>query len=602
MKFSLDNLLSNALQTFKRFPLAILSSLYSGYLIWILMEMPGTDKDHEPVIRVLFAASLGLPLLTSLQLFLESIQKNSVLNIIIKLIVIFILILYYYLLPEHITVKTITRYIALMTAFHLAVSFAPYLYNHQRNGFWQFNRILFIRFLTATLYSLVLFGGLALALLAIDQLFNVDLSEKPFIRLWCFIISVFNTWFFLSGVPVNIRELENINDYPKGLKIFTQYVLLPLVTVYLLILYAYTLRILFISEWPRGWVSWLVLGFSTAGILALLLIWPLRNDERFKWIRQYSRGFFIALFPLIILLFFAIGRRVSDYGITVNRYYVIILAVWLALNAAYFLFSRIKYIRFIPLSLFITAVISAYGPQSAFSISSKSQKKRFESLLEKNKLLQEGKIRKLNQNISEEDRYELSEITSYLNEVSGTGDLQEYFIQDLDSMIIADSLSRYQQPEKILALAGIEFSYYPGTVNAKETYYNLSIMQSGYYDISGYDHFIRFNIYTGRDKTVSSVVKRNDTLEFICSYTEKDSLLAFKFSQSEWDLDMRSWIENIIIKKGRSNYQLNSNDLSIKFNNPVNSRLFIESIAGEIADDSLFNISSMEAVILIGSK
>ena len=46
-------------------------------------------------------------------------------------------------------------------------------------------------------------------------------------RLWIVIAGVFETWFFLAGVPKNLEELDESDDYPKGLKIFTQYVLLP---------------------------------------------------------------------------------------------------------------------------------------------------------------------------------------------------------------------------------------------------------------------------------------------------------------------------------------------------------------------------------------
>ncbi|MBK9320884.1 MAG: DUF4153 domain-containing protein [Bacteroidetes bacterium] len=116
-------------------------------------------------------------------------------------------------------------------------------------------------------------------------------------------------------------RLEKENDYPNGLRIFTQFVLLPLVTIYLGILYVYELKILITMNWPRGWVSYLVIGFSTAGILALLLVWPLRNDDRYKWVKTFTRLFYIALLPLIALLFFSIYIRVKEYGITETDIY-----------------------------------------------------------------------------------------------------------------------------------------------------------------------------------------------------------------------------------------------------------------------------------------
>ena len=164
---------------------------------------------------------------------------------------------------------------------------------------------MFIRFLTATLYSGVLFGGLALAIFAVDQLFDVRIDEDNYARLWVLIATVFNTWFFLSDLTEDLDALDQSLDYPNGLRLFTQFVLLPLVTIYLSILYVYMFKIILSSNWPKGWVSYLVIGFSTAGILALLLVWPLQSNDRFKWIKAYVKYFFMALFPLILMLAFA---------------------------------------------------------------------------------------------------------------------------------------------------------------------------------------------------------------------------------------------------------------------------------------------------------
>ena len=98
-----------------------------------------------------------------------------------------------------------------------------------------------------------------------------------------------------------------------------QYVLLPLVGIYLVILYAYGLKILFQWNWPQGWVSQLVLWYSVVSILSILLLWPLREKADSGWIKSFTSWFFRLLIPLLVMLFLAIFERIGDYGLTVNR-------------------------------------------------------------------------------------------------------------------------------------------------------------------------------------------------------------------------------------------------------------------------------------------
>ena len=81
------------------------------------------------------------------------------------------------------------------------------------------------------------------------------------------------------------------------------------------------------------------------------------------------------------MLFWAILYRINLYGITHERYYVLILSLWLSVVVVYFIFQKQPKIKFIPISLFFTGIISIAGPQSADSISKKSQLNRFESYI-----------------------------------------------------------------------------------------------------------------------------------------------------------------------------------------------------------------------------
>src|SRR5690606_39092070 len=116
-------------------------------------------------------------------------------------------------------------------------------------------------------------------------------------------------------------------QYPKGLKIFTQYVLIPLMTIYLGILLVYETKILLEWEMPKGIVATLILGYAVFGILSLLLVWPIKGDDGNRWVQLFARFFYLMMIPLIILLVLAVYTRVSSYGFTEERYILVVLAV-----------------------------------------------------------------------------------------------------------------------------------------------------------------------------------------------------------------------------------------------------------------------------------
>jgi hypothetical protein len=94
------------------------------------------------------------------------------------------------------------------------------------------------------LYSAFLWLGLAAAFAASNYLFSLHLTDKTYAYLFIWIAGMFNTIFFLAGIPADTAALDDDTSYPKGLKVFTQYVLIPLASIYLVILLTYEVKIL----------------------------------------------------------------------------------------------------------------------------------------------------------------------------------------------------------------------------------------------------------------------------------------------------------------------------------------------------------------------
>src|SRR5690606_5638712 len=122
----------------------------------------------------------------------------------------------------------IYKLVTFIVAGHLLVSFLPFSRKADVHSFWQYNKFLFLRFFTAVLYSSVLFVGLTIALSSIKNLFNIPIDGDIYLSLFAFMSAGFNTLFFLAGIPSDLNSFEKDFSYPKGLKVFTQYVLIPL--------------------------------------------------------------------------------------------------------------------------------------------------------------------------------------------------------------------------------------------------------------------------------------------------------------------------------------------------------------------------------------
>ncbi|HTR31739.1 MAG TPA: DUF4153 domain-containing protein [Puia sp.] len=480
MRFpSLQSLAGGAWQTFRRFPIAILLAFKATVLgIWwthLSANYARTYIDTTVEARAwplqwywnaIVSCYLGMLLSVAMAKWAEKRQfsRRSVIGL--QAAVLALTTLYYWSLPPDPSQYMVIRTVVLALGLHWLIAVIGFGQG-EVNGFWIFNKRLFLRVLTTYLYSMVLYIGVSLALLAIDKLFNVDVRSEVYEECWWVLGGLFTVWFFLGGFPKTYENPGEISDYPRGLKIFTQYVLLTLVTVYFLILYAYMIKIILTRHWPAGWVAWMVMAFAVAGILSLLLIYPLRHMENNTWIRGYTRFFYQALLPLIILLFTAIYKRIGPYGITEQRYFLLALAWWLLFITIYFLVSRKKDIRLVPLSLCVLSFLSCWGPWGAFAVSLNSQRHRLEELLVKNGLMANGIVVERRAGAAPvkvrlKDRQAISSVTEYLVGNHGYRALQPLFKRNLDSIMRGDSLTErwqaFQQTQRILKLMNIGYA------------------------------------------------------------------------------------------------------------------------------------------------
>lgn len=278
-----------------------------------------------------------------------------------------------------------------MKLLFLSVFFVPFVTLgriSEANAFWQFAKRLIERLIQAVFFSGAIFIGITLTLRSIDFLFDININVEYYPRIWIFCAGVIAQWIFLSGIPENLSKLENEKNYNELLKKFIKLVLVPFITIYTLVLYAYGAKIIVTGIWPNGEIVYMIAGYLTAGLITYLLAYPLLEKNTLA--KKAAKVWITALIPVLLLYAIAITLRVGQYGFTAERYLVVALGISYVIVCLYLLLSKKKNIILIPLIFSTIALIGNFGPLSAYSVSKWSQLNRLEKLrAEENMNLQE---------------------------------------------------------------------------------------------------------------------------------------------------------------------------------------------------------------------
>ncbi|QPB42067.1 DUF4153 domain-containing protein [Rodentibacter haemolyticus] len=287
---------------------------------------------------------------------------------------------------------------------------------------WEKNNRNFILNANGNVFRLVkscilaglIYSFLLLTLGAIYYLFNVRFYETIYLRLALFSI------FFIIPFSYLLFSNKKEEKFPKFLQLIIQFVISPYIILYTFLLYAYLIYIISSNELPRGGVAYLVTAFLACGIIARALQLLLNNP---KW-KLFYRFFSYLTFAPLVLLWLGIYVRVSNYGLTTYRIYLIVIAFILTFYSIYSLFpNKFQYRYWCGISLIFLGFISFVVTPEKISI--ENQAFRFYQQLNEMGLLdKKGKIinrldlnrvNKLDPSSDEYQRYvKLSNMAIYL--------------------------------------------------------------------------------------------------------------------------------------------------------------------------------------------
>lgn len=239
-----------------------------------------------------------------------------------------------------------------------------------------------LRTLGALLYAGALFAGLALALAAVDNLFELDLEGKIYAHVFGWLFVALAPWIVIGGIDDYLRPLEEGSAVAGVVHRMAAYLVPPLLALYCIILYAYAIRIGVTGEVPKNLVSPMVIAAGVLGALALFLFEP-RPDRASGY--RYLR-FAPPLFaPLAALGVTAILMRYGQYGWTEFRLIrLLVLATLGGLTVAgtvQFARGRRYALHAVPLVMAVTLVLGAVGPWSVVATSRRDQQARLDDAL-----------------------------------------------------------------------------------------------------------------------------------------------------------------------------------------------------------------------------
>lgn len=359
---------------FKRFPLAAALAIFATIAFIYVYEsghLPTEYKfSHWLTIYPIAATMIAL----SVSLVQESRKKFSFLPHIIAgaiwLAISIALVLYFSKNSNDIGRTYVgMTYLFIYTTAFLSIFVAPFFKQNDENGFWVFLMKNAKAAVVATAISVVLLIAIDGLLFGFFNLFDIKVSARPFV--YSAIISsctIFPILFF-SGIPSIddcLQETPALNKFQTSAN---KFLFLPVISLYIILLYAYIAKIIIQWEMPKGMVSYLVSASMLLMLLRVTLTLPERINPKPSFEKTLLKILPAACIPLVILMSVGIMRRISDYGISEDRYYIAAINIFYYIIIAILLIDKIKcksrYITIVFCSMFL---ILTNGPLSALNV------------------------------------------------------------------------------------------------------------------------------------------------------------------------------------------------------------------------------------------
>lgn len=253
-------------------------------------------------------------------------------------------------------------------AIGLSVFFLSFFKEKNDIPSWNFALSSITACVTANVIGCIMSGGICFLILSVHKLFDLSIDSTCYLYVVILCNVCLSMFLFLGLLP---QKQEKHNTRPlqhSFLNGVIHYLFLPLTGGYLIVLYIYALRILINWELPIGWVSWLVITLMTGCIVIEFGLYPSRMAQQKRTDNLIARWLPLFVLPLLLLMTIGIIRRFNDYGVTINRLYLITLNIWCYFVCITLIIIKAKRISWIPISFSLVFLLTSVLPINYASI------------------------------------------------------------------------------------------------------------------------------------------------------------------------------------------------------------------------------------------
>lgn len=504
-----------------RFPLTVLFLLLAA-----IINTLNIQTENVEYVEWMLACFMGALAAAVAQVSYEHFfREKEKMRYVLFVPAILFALLYYFMIDiesDMFSLKVVVRTVALVFALLMAFIWIPSI--KSRLSFSDSFTAGFKSLFTTIMFSIVLGAGILSILSAVNVLL-IDLDYRLFLHASNIVASLFAPILFLSYIPVYLPQSESSTEQinqsaevdeaisvPKTLEVLLTYIVIPLTMVFTIILALYILMNIGRDFWINNLLEPMLVSYAIVVILVMLFIGRLDN----KMVVYFRLVFPKILFLIVLLQTVASVIQISEKGLTIGRYYVILFGVFAIVSSIIFSIWPKQKNGLVAVVLIVFSLVSITPPVDAFTVSKNGQIAFLEATLKNNEMLKGNEL----QPRSDLPENEQRKIVETVNDLEQNGNIKEVsFLPD-----------GYQTSTDFESAFGFD-PYNDGTIIEEYSYYYFEWTEETTVNVSDYQQMIKVQFDTlnnSSNETVQTIEIEGNTYQLETQEAEDDLILVLK--------------------------------------------------------------------------